>query len=61
MKKSTPAMRFAGAELAEMRHVCAFFNSDDEEYRVLIPFIKDGFDAGNKAVHVVNQIGRAHV
>lgn len=47
-------MRFAGAELAEMRHVCAFFNSDDEEYRVLIPFIKDGFDAGNKAVHVVN-------
>ena len=27
------------------RHVCAFFNSDEEEYRVLIPFIKDGFNA----------------
>src|ERR1700679_2684871 len=45
---------FAGSELAETRHVCAFFNSDDEEYRVLLPFIKDGFGCGHKAVHVVN-------
>ena len=45
---------FAGSQLAETRHVCAFFNSDDEEYRVLLPFIKDGFGCGHKAVHVVN-------
>ena len=45
---------FAGSQLAETRHVCAFFNSDDEEYRVLLPFIKDGFKCGHKAVHVVN-------
>ncbi len=45
---------FAGSQLAETRHVCAFFNSDDEEYRVLLPFIKDGFECGHKAVHVVN-------
>ena len=32
---------FAGSELGEARHVCAFFNSDDEKYRVLLPFIKD--------------------
>jgi len=44
----------AGSELGEVRHVCAFFNSDDEEYRVLLPFIKDGFECGDKAVHVVN-------
>jgi hypothetical protein len=25
---------FAGSELGELRHVCAFFNSDDEKYRV---------------------------
>jgi DcmR-like sensory protein len=31
-----------------------FFNNDDEEYRVLLPFIKDGFECGDKAVHVVN-------
>jgi hypothetical protein len=45
---------FAGSELSEVRHVCAFFNSDDEKYRVLLPFIKDGFACGDKAVHVVN-------
>lgn len=54
MKKNTTSISLAGSELAEVRHVCAFFNSDDEEYRVLLPFIKDGFKCGDKAVHVVN-------
>jgi len=26
----------------------------DEEYRVLLPFIKDGFECGDRAVHIVN-------
>src|SRR5690242_4152520 len=52
--KRTPAIPFAGAQLNETRHVCAFFNSNDEAYRVLLPFIKDGIDCGDKAVHVVN-------
>src|SRR5271168_788103 len=54
MKKSTAPISLAGSQLGEVRHVCAFFNSDDEEYRVLLPFIKDGFECGDKAVHVVN-------
>jgi hypothetical protein len=54
MKKVTPSIPFAGSQLGEIRHVCAFFNSDEEEYRVLLPFIKDGFECGDKAVHVVN-------
>jgi hypothetical protein len=33
--------------------VCAFFNSADEEYRVLLPFIRDGLASGERAVHVV--------
>ena len=45
---------FAGSQLSEVRHICAFFNSDEEEYRVLLPFIKEGFERGDKAVHVVN-------
>ena len=52
--KKTPPIPFAGSQLGETRHVCAFFNSDEEEYRVLLPFIKDGFECGHKAVHVVN-------
>ena len=50
---------FAGSQLAETRHVCAFFNSEEEEYRVLLPFIKGGFECGHKAVHVVNSEQRS--
>jgi len=53
MKKTAP-IPFAGSQLAETRHVCAFFNSEEEEYRVLLPFIRDGFGRGERAVHVVN-------
>jgi hypothetical protein len=52
--KTTPPIAFAGSQLAEARHICAFFNSADEEYRVLLPFIKEGFVCGHKAVHVIN-------
>lgn len=54
MAKTTPSIRFADAELAEWRHVCAFFNSRDEEYRVLMPFIRDGLERGEKAVHILD-------
>ncbi len=54
MKKAATPISLAGSHLGEVRHVCAFFNNDDEEYRVLLPFIKDGFACGDKAVHVVN-------
>lgn len=52
--KTTGPIPFAGSQLGEVRHVCAFFNSVEEQYRVLMPFIKDGFECGHKAVHVVN-------
>ena len=54
MKKGAAPISLAGSQLGNTRHVCAFFNSEDEEYRVLLPFIKDGFTCGDKAVHVVN-------
>jgi MEDS: MEthanogen/methylotroph, DcmR Sensory domain len=53
MKDATP-ISLAGSHLVDTRHVCAFFSSDDEEYQVLLPFMKDGFDRGEKAIHVVN-------
>ena len=40
--------------LQESGHVCAFFNSRDQEYRVLLPFIQEGFERGEKAVHIVD-------
>src|SRR5258705_4557914 len=55
MKQGAVApISLAGSRLDNTRHVCAFFNSDDEEYRVLLPFIKDGFTCGDKAIHIVN-------
>src|SRR5881397_3605446 len=52
-------IRFAGSVLDAQRHVCAFFHNPDEEYRVLLPFIKDGFDQGEKAFHIVDPKLRA--
>jgi len=54
MKKTAAPISLAGSHLGDIRHVCAFFNNDEEEYRVLLPFIKEGFERGDKAVHVVN-------
>jgi hypothetical protein len=35
-------------------HICAFFNSIDEQRRVLQPFVKDGFEQRDKAYHLVD-------
>ncbi|MGB7170333.1 MAG: MEDS domain-containing protein, partial [Acidobacteriaceae bacterium] len=59
MKPDTAPISLAGSHLGEVRHVCAFFGSEEEEYRVLLPFIRDGFTSGHKAVHVVNP-GQRH-
>jgi hypothetical protein len=52
--RSEQSIRFAGSELGAQRHICAFFGSPEEEYRVLLPFIKEGFERGEKAFHVVD-------
>jgi hypothetical protein len=48
------SVQFAGSPLGRQRHICAFFNNLDEEHRVLRSFIKDGFDRGEKAFHIVD-------
>jgi hypothetical protein len=53
MRMLAAPIPFAGSRLGEIRRVCAFFNSADEEYRVLLPFIQDGYARGHRAVHVV--------
>lgn len=56
---SDPAISFAGSVLKSYRHVCAFFDTGDEEYRVITPFIKEGIDRGEKAFHIVDPKLRA--
>ncbi|HEX2279190.1 MAG TPA: MEDS domain-containing protein [Candidatus Tectomicrobia bacterium] len=59
MAKTPKPVRLAGSVLDRSRHVCAFFHSKDEEYRVLLPFMKEGFEQGDKAFHVVDPNHRA--
>jgi hypothetical protein len=51
---SSAPIRLGNATLGTHRHVCAFFDSADEEYRVLLPFIKEGLQRGERAFHVVD-------
>ena len=53
------SVHLAGSVLDRARHVCAFFHSRDEEYRVLMPFIAEGFEHGDRAFHIVDPDHRA--
>jgi hypothetical protein len=51
-------IRFAGSTLGAERHICAFFNSSAEKYRVLLPFIKEGLERGERAFHIIDPAER---
>jgi DcmR-like sensory protein len=51
---SPKQVRLAGSILDRSRHVCAFFHRKEEEYRVLLPFVKEGFEHGDRAFHIVD-------
>jgi hypothetical protein len=53
MRDASPIC-LADASLGDKCHICAFFSNRDEEYRILLPFIKEGFKLGEKVVHTVD-------
>ena len=58
MATNERSVELAGVNLAGQNHVCAFFNTMDEEHRVLGSFYKGGFDRGEKATHIVDSGNR---
>lgn len=54
MKPTNPPIHFAGTTLGKHHHICALFYTDEQEYRVLLPFIKEGIERGEKAFHIVD-------
>ena len=54
MHENNGAIHLAGTTLDRYRHVCAFFHTRDEEYKVLLPFIKEGIARHEKAFHIVD-------
>jgi len=54
MSEETRSVRLAGRELDRTCHACAFFHSREEEYRLLLPFFKEGLGRGEKAFQIVD-------
>src|SRR5215813_8928102 len=56
MNGTQKTVRLCGEDLSESQrsHICAFFRTADERYRVLMPFIREGMAQGDKAVHIIN-------
>ena len=54
MSEERKSVRLAGRELGRTCHACAFFHNREEEYRLLLPFFKEGFDRGEKAFQIVD-------
>ena len=54
MARAGGSVHCAGANLGQHRHICAFFNDQDEQHRVLRSFIREGFGRGDKAFHIVD-------
>ncbi len=59
MAETKKPVKLAGSVLTHSCHVCAFFHSEEEKYKVLMPFIKEGFEQGDRAFHIVDPKGRA--
>jgi hypothetical protein len=47
-----------GSPLREHRHICAFFNTREDEYKVTVPFMKEGVARGDKSYHLTGAARR---
>jgi hypothetical protein len=59
MVENTRTVNLARATVNCRCHVCAFFHSRDDEYKVMLPFFKEGMDAGDRAVHIIDNDQRS--
>jgi hypothetical protein len=55
MAEKRKAIQLARSTVDCSCHACAFFHSRDEEYEVLLPFVKEGLDAGDKTFQIVDK------
>ena len=52
-------MQLAQTLIETRCHVCAFFQRSNEEYKILVPFLKQGIDTGDKVVDILGPERRA--
>jgi hypothetical protein len=54
MNHTRKSVRLFGEHLDEGMHICTFFRTSAEKYHVLMPFIREGMEQGDRAFHIVN-------
>jgi hypothetical protein len=53
MPPTTHPVTLCGRRLSGSQHICAFFDSRDEQYRILNPYFREGLENGEEVVTVV--------
>jgi hypothetical protein len=55
MNQTAKSVNIARTTRACPCHACAFFTSKEEEYHVMLPFMAEGFEAGDKLIHIIDK------
>lgn len=58
MNSPNRTVNLAGRQIGCRCHACAFFHTEEQFYKVLLPFIREGFATGDRAVHIVDPAKR---
>ena len=53
MKLNDQHVTLCGKKLQGLRHIFAFFESEDEQYEILTPYLKEGIDVGDQVVTIL--------
>jgi len=54
MTSNTQGVHLAGNTLRHCCHACAFFRDREEEYSVLLPFAREGYERGERLFQIVD-------
>src|SRR3981081_564521 len=54
MSGTRTSLRRLGEYCDEGMYICTFFRTSAERYRVLMPFVREGMEQGDRAFHIVN-------
>ena len=54
MGTQSRSVTLAGSAVRHRCHACAFFHNAEEEYRLLLPFVQEGFRQGDKIFQIVD-------
>ena len=49
-------VHLCGQDIQRPGHICAFFDSREEEYDILIPYLREGVNKGEKILKLRKQI-----